>query len=58
MLDFNTYIARHGEHGVQAIVERIERVEGIRSRVLLPLETRWNVLMNANLPAHQQRLAA
>jgi hypothetical protein len=57
MLDFNSYIARHGEDGVQAIIERIERVEGIRSRVLLPLETRWNALMNDNAPA-QQRLAA
>lgn len=57
MLDFNTYIARHGEDGVQAIIERIERVEGIRSRVLLPLEVRWNALMNDNAPA-EQRLAA
>ncbi len=59
MLDFDTYIARHGEHGVQAIVERIERVEGLGSRVLLPLEARWNALMNDNVAAHaQQRLAA
>jgi hypothetical protein len=60
MLDFNTYMMRHGEHGVQAIIERIERVEGVGSRVLLPLEVRWNALMgndNHPLPRQQRRAA-
>ena len=45
MLDFDTYVARHGEFGVQAIVETIERKEGIRYAEVLPLEQRWNALM-------------
>ena len=59
MLDFNQYIARHGEYGVQALVEQIERTAGIHSNVEapLPLETRWNAVMLAPVPT-QQRLAA
>ncbi len=45
MLDFDRYVARHGEFGVQAIVETIERKEGIRHADVLPLEQRWNALM-------------
>ena len=45
MLDFDTYVTRHGEFGVQAIVETIERKEGIRHAEALPLEARWNALM-------------
>ena len=45
MLDFEMYVARHGEFGVQAIVETIERKEGIRYADVLPLEQRWNALM-------------
>ena len=61
MLDFNTYLARHGEFGVQAIVERLERYEGIRSGLLVAsLEDRWNALMGNDQQAFygQQRLAA
>lgn len=54
MLDFQSYINRHGEFGVQAIVERIERYEGIRASAL-SLEDRWNALMGdddrPNFPA-------
>ncbi len=56
MLDFDTYVARHGEFGVQAIVETIERKEGIRYAEVLPLEERWNVLMQDF--SFQQRLVA
>jgi hypothetical protein len=47
MLNFETYVARHGEFGVQAIVETIERREGIRptSDAPLSLEERWNAVM-------------
>lgn len=48
MLDFNAYVSRHGEYGVQAIIERIERFEGIRANVCAPLEDRWNLVMNNN----------
>jgi hypothetical protein len=45
MLSFEKYVARHGESGVQAIIEAIERKEGVRHADALPLETRWNALM-------------
>jgi hypothetical protein len=57
MLDFDSYVARHGEFGVQAIVETIERKEGIRYAEVLPLEERWNVLMQ-NAPSECPGLAA
>ena len=60
MLDFNTYVSRHGEFGVQAIIERLERYEGIRSGLLVSsLEERWNALMAQTSSSYgQQRLAA
>jgi hypothetical protein len=45
MLDFHKYLMRYGEHGVQALVENIERVQGIRHEKPLPLEHRWNTVM-------------
>lgn len=57
MLDFDTYVTRHGEFGVQAIVENIERKEGIRYAEVLPLEARWNALMR-NAAPERARLAA
>ncbi len=59
MLDFETYVARHGEFGVQALVEQIERTSGIHVNIEapLPLEVRWNVVMQNPMP-QQQRIAA
>jgi len=45
MLDFNTYLMRYGEFGVQALVENIERSEGIRYQSPVSLENRWNRIM-------------
>lgn len=47
MLDFNTYVIRHGEFGAQSLLEMIERREGIVHGVEapLPLEERWNAVM-------------
>ncbi len=58
MLDFETYVIRHGEFGMQAIIEKMERYEGIRASAEIPLslEERWNILMQ--MPASQQRVAA
>jgi len=56
MLDFDKYVARHGEFGVQAIIERLERYEGIHGRIGTPLEDRWNELMNSS--AASQPMAA
>ena len=47
MLDFQTYLMRHGEHGVQAILETIEQNEKIRHAEILSLEIRWEKVMNA-----------
>lgn len=56
MPSFDQYIARHGEYGVQAIIERLERYEGIRSGAEFPLEIRWTVVMCEG--SFQQRLTA
>ena len=45
MPTYNTYMMRHGEHGVQALLEQIERAEGRRANMNIPLEDRWNALM-------------
>lgn len=60
MLDLNKYIARHGEFGVQAIIERWERYEGIHANTNAPLEVRWAAFVgNDNDSGHsQQRVAA
>lgn len=49
MLDFDTYVARHGEPGVQTIIEQIERREGVRTSIDMPLslEQRWDAIMRA-----------
>jgi hypothetical protein len=46
--NFENFVARHGEFGVQAIIERIERYEGLASARGTSLEDRWNVLMGAD----------
>jgi hypothetical protein len=61
MVNFEAYIARHGEFGVQALVERWERYQGIRVSIDTPLEARWVAFMgndNFPSPAQQQRMAA
>lgn len=56
VLDFNKYMMRYGEFGVQDIIERLERAEGIHSSIDTSLEDRWNYLMQIDYS--QQRLAA
>jgi hypothetical protein len=56
MLDFDRYVTRHGEFGAQALIERLERYEGVSSYIGNSLEDRWNMLMQG-CPT-QQRLAA
>ena len=41
MPNYHDFLMRHGEHGVQAIVELIERNEKIRYTQVLSLEERW-----------------
>ena len=45
MPDFHTFMMRHGEYGVQGIIEQIERCQGMRSNVTQPLEQRWVAAM-------------
>jgi len=53
MLNYNEYLMRHGEFGVQAVIEQIERVEGISSDSCVPLESRWMLLMQLQTTAQQ-----
>ena len=57
MPDFYVFMMRHGEYGVQALIEMIERNEGIRHTAPLLLEDRWNVLMQKS-PFHPSPVAA
>jgi len=57
MPDFEKYVARHGEGWVQHLVEQIERIEGIKYRIAIPLEERWSALMDGGC-AMPQRMAA
>lgn len=47
MLNFENYVARHGESGAQGLLEMIERREGIANNLDAPLslEDRWNAVM-------------
>jgi hypothetical protein len=56
MPNFDSFVARHSEFGVQALVERIERYEGIRPIYGASLEERWNVVMKR--PAADRRMVA
>ena len=56
MLSFDQYVMRHGEFGVQAIIERLERYEGIRNRIGISLEERWDALMQ-QAPLMQRQAA-
>jgi hypothetical protein len=55
MLDFNIFTARHGEIAAQALIENLERYQGIRADNHIPLEERWNTVMSC---ADQYRMAA
>ena len=45
MPDFEIFLARHGEPGAQALIEALERREGVRSHAGISLKDRWNSLM-------------
>lgn len=47
MPDFHKFMMRHGEHGTQDLIERLERYQGIRREAPLPLEQRWLIVMQA-----------
>ena len=45
MPDYYKFLMRHGEHGVQDLIERLERYEGIKSAAQASLEQRWLIVM-------------
>jgi hypothetical protein len=55
MLHFEQFVARHGEIVAQAVLENLERFEGVRSNTAIPLQQRWENLI---LQSPRQRLAA
>jgi hypothetical protein len=52
MPNFESFIARHGEFGVQAIIERIERYEGVAAFIGTSLEERWYRVMRLEADCH------
>jgi len=46
MLDFDIYLMRYGEGMILDMVEGAERHRGLPSVVGLPLEERWDIVMN------------
>lgn len=42
---FETVMMKHGEHGVQALLEIWERLNGVRHDQPLPLERRWELFL-------------
>jgi hypothetical protein len=57
MVDFDSLVARHGEYAVQALLERIERDDGIPARSSVPLEERWKAAMSGEPAAHARLVA-
>ena len=53
MPNFESFVARHGEFGVQALLERIEHYEGIWPAIGTSLEERWKALMEAGPQSRQ-----
>ncbi len=45
MLQFDRFVARHGEVAAQAIIENLERYQGAELSNTLSLEERWRRLM-------------
>ncbi|MFA4993979.1 MAG: hypothetical protein WC521_01585 [Bdellovibrionales bacterium] len=46
MPDYHDFMMRHGEFGVQDLIERMERYQGIVANTNIPLEKRWASLLS------------
>jgi len=57
MEKFETIVDRHGETGVQAILENWERFANVRHSVPVSLRARWNYFIRATDTAPQQMAA-
>jgi len=54
MANLESFVSRHGEFGAQALVERIERYEGIWPAIDATLEDRWETIMEKNWPTEKR----
>jgi hypothetical protein len=57
MLNFESFVARHGEFGVEAIIEHVERREGRRWWPGASLQDRWDAMMDKCAVADANRAA-
>lgn len=48
MPDYPAFVARHCEYVAQALIERIERYEGVSPKAGASLEERWIVVMESS----------
>ena len=48
---FNTFIARHDEPAILALIENWERSVGFKAEVTTPLEQRWTMMMHGQSDA-------
>ena len=51
MLDLKSFIARHGEPVAQALIENLERYEGLPRPASSSLEDRWKTVMGKSQTA-------
>lgn len=58
MVNYESFVARHGESAAQALVERMERYEGVRPSIASPLKERWAAVMELAPHAAALRAAA
>jgi hypothetical protein len=45
-VDYHKYMATHSEVEAWALIEMIQRHEGVQPRQLLEVEDHWNLIMN------------
>ena len=57
MANFESFMARHGEIGVQAIIETMEKNAGQPTRSDVSLEERWDAAMRAPAAADSRMVA-
>jgi hypothetical protein len=58
MIEFEQFVARHGEILAQALLEDIERREGIHGQFFSSLEERWTAVMTYEAKHAKQSKAA
>jgi len=58
MEKFETYMMKHGEHGVQSLLEVWERHNGVKHDISVSLEKRWDLFLNATNDVIPTRIAA